>query len=122
MKKLRYSTDNYFIKITRYEADETINEETEANIYIRFFTPQTVAFGVVDCIDNNNDTALSLVADVIKYTKNAPFYLAMELLIFYASNFDILDVSVGNDYISFYNINTDITKVYNLRLWRMYNA
>lgn len=122
MKKLKYITDNYFIKITRYEADETINEETEANIYIRFFTPQTVAFGVVDCIDNNNDTALSLVADVIKYTKNAPFYLAMELLIFYASNFDILDVSVGNDYISFYNINTDITKVYNLRLWRMYNA
>lgn len=118
MKKLRYSTDTFFINVTKYNKEETITEEVEVNIYIRFFTPQTVAFGVVDCIDNNTDEALRLVADVIKYTKNISFPLVAELLIFYASNFDILNVSVGDDYISFYNIETKITKVYNLRVWR----
>lgn len=118
MKKLRYSTDTFFISVTKYNKEETINEEVEVNVYIRFFTPQTVAFGVTDCIDNNADEALRLVADVIKYTKNISFSLVLELLIFYASKFDILDVSVGDDYISFYNIETKITKVYNLRVWR----
>lgn len=118
MKKLRYSTDTFFISVTKYNKEETINEEVEVNVYIRFFTPQTVAFGVADCIDNNTDEVLRLIADVIKYTKNISFPLVMELLIFYASKFDILDVSVGTDYISFYNIKTGITKVYNLRVWR----
>lgn len=118
MKKLRYSTDTFFISVTKYNKEETITEEAKVNIYIKFFERKQVAFGEIDCIDNNTNNVLRLVADVIKYTKNIPFPLVLELLIFYASKFDILDVSVGTDYISFYNIENGITKVYNLRVWR----
>lgn len=118
MKKLRYSTDDYFIKITRYEADETIDEEVEVNIFIRFFERKATAFGVIDCIDNNTDNALRFVAETLQYNKNMPWHYAMELLDFYARHYDIMEAYCNDRGVNFYNIETDVNTFYNLYLWR----
>lgn len=122
MKKLRYTTEEYFIKITRYEADETANKKAEVNIFIRFFERRTTTYGIIDCIDNNTDNALHFVAETLLYNENIPYHLAMELLDFYAKYYGIMEVYCNDRGINFYNIKTDVNTFYNLYLWRKYNA
>lgn len=115
MKKLKYSTDTFFISVSKYNKEETITEEIEVNVYIRFFERKQLAFGEVDCISNSTDTILDFIADAIKFTSVSTEFI-LDILIFYADNFDTVEAYCGDGCISFYDPSTDITTTYQLFL------